>query len=269
MARADRDPRAATERACARCHTTAGFLARTAPEFAAIDRRAPREVGPVGVGCAACHAVHEHGGHTRAPGLALLRTVPRPELLGDAAVPPPAETSGVCLGCHTPEVAEGAPSASAAALWLGRGGLEPSTGAALSGPAPHGALAGGCVGCHQAGPAVERGGGHAFVAGTAACARCHAQPPPADDLASRARALWSTWLASAGPGAAGGAGPPHARAARLDRATPLGRAAWDVALGLEDPAGAAHNAPYARQLLAAAERAFNGRVAPGDQGGRE
>jgi hypothetical protein len=43
----------------------------------------------------------------------------------------------------------------------------------------------------------------------------------------------------------------------LDRATPLGRAAWDVALVLEDPAAAAHNAPYARLLLAAAERALN------------
>jgi hypothetical protein len=258
MARADRDPRAGTDRACARCHTTWGFLAGQAMETD-VDRRPPVElaadVGPLGVGCAACHAVHEHGG--RSTGLALLRAVPRPALLAGAPVPAPVEKSGVCLACHAPAVSDGAPPASAAALWLARGGLDPATGAPLSGPTPHAALAGGCVGCHQSGPAVERGAGHAFVAGSGACARCHAKPLPADDLPARARALWSTWLARAGQGAAGD-GPPHARAARLDRATPLGRAAWDVALVLEDPAAAAHNAPYARLLLSAAERAFNG-----------
>ena len=279
MARADQDPRAATDRACARCHTTWGFLARTTADAASIDRRPSTDVGPVGVTCAACHAVHEHGSGARvgATNSALLRAVPRPALLAGAPVPAPAEKSQVCLGCHTPDVTDGAPAASAAALWLGRGGLDPATGAALTGPTPHASLAGGCVGCHQSGPAVERGAGHAFVAGAGSCARCHAKTPSADDVVARARALWSVWRARVGGGAAGGApggasddlGPPHAHAARLDRATALGRAAWDVSLVLEDPAAAAHNAPYARLLLAAAERAFNGAGAPGNGGGHE
>jgi hypothetical protein len=266
MARADRDPRAATDRACARCHTTWGFLAQASTAAASVDRRPPAGVGALGVTCAACHAVHDHAAGARplGAGRPLLRAVPRRALLADAAVPAPAEKSEVCLACHAPEAADGAPPASAAALWLARGGLDPSTGAALAGPAPHAALAGGCVGCHQGGPAVERGAGHGFVAGTGACARCHPKPLAPDDLPARARSLWAALRAGAAPDEAG---PPHARAARLDRATPLGRAAWDVALVLEDPAAAAHNAPYARMLLAAAEKALNGSGAAGAPGG--
>jgi len=116
--------------------------------------------------------------------------------------------------------------ASAAALWLGRGGLDPATGAALPGPTPHASLGGGCVACHQAGPtALERGAGHAFVADRASCARCHATALPIDDLAVRARMLWTAWRTRAGQPAASGSDPPHAAATRLDRATPLGRAA--------------------------------------------
>ena len=271
MARSDRDARAGTERACARCHTTWGFLAHDGAEAARVDRRPPADVGPVGVTCAACHAVHEHGAK-HAPALALLREVPRPAVLADAIVPAPVEKSQVCLGCHAPDAADGAPAASAAALWLGRGGLDPATGATLSGPTPHVSLAGGCVGCHASGPAeLERGACHAVVAGRAACARCHAKAFPADELAGRARTLWTTWRARVGdasPPVLGDA-PPHPRGARLDRGTPLGRAAWDVALVLEDPAAAAHNAPYARLLLAAAERAFNEGGAAVGKGGRK
>jgi hypothetical protein len=249
MARADRDARASTDETCARCHTTWGFLAHASPEAARVDRRPPAEVGPVGITCAACHAVHAHA----TPTPALLRAVPRPALLVGATLPAPVDGSAVCLACHTPAPTDDAPAASAAALWLGRGGLDPITGAALAGPTPHASIAGGCVGCHDAGPRdVARGASHAFVAGTASCARCHAKALPADELRADARALWTAL--GKGPSAA----PPHARAARLDRATPLGRAAWDVSLVLEDPAAAAHNAPYARQLLAAAERALNG-----------
>ena len=275
MARADRDARAGADRACARCHTTWGFLANASAEAARIDRRPPVEVGPVGVTCAACHAVHDHV-IGRAPALALLRRVARPALLAGAVVPAPAEKTQICLACHTPDAADGAPTASAAALWLGRGGLDPATGAPLAGPTPHASLAGGCVGCHQSGPVdVERGGGHGFVAGRASCARCHAKPFPDDDLRARARALWTAWRARSGaaPDDAAapddGAAPPHALGLRLDRATPLGRAAWDVSLVLEDPAVAAHNAPYARLLLAAAERAFNGDGAAAGKGGRK
>ena len=135
MARADHDARAATDRACARCHTTWGFLAHATADAASIDRRPPAnvaaDVGPVGVTCAACHAVHEHGAH--ATGLALLRTVRRPALLAGAVVPAPAEKSRICLACHTPDPSDDAPAASAAALWLGRGGLEPGDGRAAHG----------------------------------------------------------------------------------------------------------------------------------------
>jgi hypothetical protein len=258
MARADRDPRAAREPACARCHTTWGFLA--AARGADVDRRPPAEVGAVGLTCAACHAVHEPASTGRTP--RLLRAAPVPAVLAGAALPPGADRSLVCLGCHAPEPGEGAPSASAAALWAGRGGLDPATGSALEAPAVHGAVAGGCVGCHQSGReglALERGAGHAFVATRAGCASCHAKGLPEEDLAARARALWEALPPSVRGGGAGAA-PLHARAPRLDRGTPLGRAAWNVSLVLEDRAAAAHNAPYARQLLAAAEKALNGRA---------
>jgi hypothetical protein len=190
------------------------------------------------------------------PAPALLRATPLPALLANITLPPAAEKSRVCLGCHTPDATEKAPSASAAALWLGRGGLEPETGKALVGATPHAAVAGGCVGCHRAGPSsVEHGAGHAFAASPAACTPCHAQPLPANDLRARALALWAVWRARAGDAAKGRDGPPHAGGAPgLDRRTPLGRAAWDLSLVLEDPAAATHNGAYARVLLAAAER---------------
>ncbi|HSZ82942.1 MAG TPA: hypothetical protein VLA14_11700, partial [Polyangia bacterium] len=241
MARADRDARASTDETCARCHTTWGFLAQASPEAARVDRRPPAGVGPVGVTCAACHAVHEHGaGHAPGPTRALLRAAPRPALLVGATLPAPVDGSAICLGCHAPEPTDDAPAASAAALWLGRGGLDPRTGAALAGPTPHASIVGGCVGCHDAGPRdVARGAGHAFVAGTTTCARCHDRAFPADALRADARALWSALRARTGAAPDAGGAPPHARAARLDRATPLGRAAWDVSLVLEDPAAAA------------------------------
>jgi hypothetical protein len=246
MSRADRDART-TQGACARCHTTWGFLARA-------ERRPPVEVGTVGITCAACHAPHAPGAGARAP--SLLRAPPSPTLLAAAALSDSARASAVCLPCHTPEAGEASPSASAAALWLGRGGLEPSTGAPLEGPRPHGAVARGCVGCHRTGPPeLQRGAAHAFAARREDCASCHAGGVPPDDVRARARAAWQ--LARARLGGDADAGPRHANGQRLDLATPLGRAAWDVALVLEDPAAAAHNAPYARLLLSAAEKTFN------------
>jgi hypothetical protein len=222
-----------------------------------IDRRRPPvEVGGVGITCAACHAVHDPASTGRTP--RLLRATPVPAVLAGATLP---ERSRVCLGCHAPEPTDAAPFASAAALWAGRGGLDPATGRALEAAAVHGAVAGGCVGCHQSGgDGLERGAGHAFVATRAGCAACHPKGLPQEDLGARARALWAGLPAHV-RGEGEGAGPPHARAAvRLDRGTPLGRAAWNVSLVLEDRAAAAHNAPYARQLLDAAERALNGRA---------
>jgi hypothetical protein len=262
MSRADRDPRARVG-GCARCHTTWGALASAGGELPVVDRRPPPDSLP-GITCAACHAPHER--NARPAGWpALLRAVPRPALLAEAALAPSATKSAVCLGCHTPAAGEPV-TASAAPLWLGRGGLEPTTGAPLVGPAPHAAIEGGCVGCHRGGPAeLERGAAHAFVARREDCRACHAGGVPADDLRARARAAWEVVRARLGATPDEGA-PPHAGGRRLDLSTPLGRAGWDVSLVLEDPAAAAHNAPYARLLLSAAEKTFNRPGAPMNPG---
>ena len=128
MARADQDRARAQRRACARCHTTCGFPgggrdARRAP----VDRRAPDGVGPVGITCSACHAVHDP---KRPRGAARL-------LRADAGAGAARGRArqNVCLPCHTPDADDARPSASAAAIWLGRGGLDPATGAPLTGGA--------------------------------------------------------------------------------------------------------------------------------------
>ena len=63
MAHADHDARARNDRACARCHTTWGFLETIDRSPGERDRRAdrspPPHAGPVGITCAACHAVHD------------------------------------------------------------------------------------------------------------------------------------------------------------------------------------------------------------------
>lgn len=240
MARADADPRVTASDACARCHTTWGFLGRP-------DRRPPPGTEPAGIACAACHSVHPPSA-SAAPAAgrceeALARKPDVPALLADA-FGATAEKSRVCLSCHAPTAGEGSPSATASAIWLGRGGLDPRTGAAITGAAPDGALPGGCLGCHGGGPeGLERGSGHGFRA---------TRSKVADrTIATRARALFDRIVAAriAKPDA----GPPHASAPRFDLGTPEGRAAWDVALVLEDPAADVHNAGYARALLDAAE----------------
>ncbi|MES1165819.1 MAG: hypothetical protein ABUR63_08680 [Verrucomicrobiota bacterium] len=274
MARADRDPRATTDRVCVRCHTTWGFLASLSDDK--VDRRPPSDddapTNAGGISCAACHAAHDHArpasGAGTIPVAALLRTPVPPPMLGGAAGIP--EKSRVCLACHAPDQSDAAPSASAAALWLGRGGIDPTTGTALNGPAPHARVAGGCVGCHRGGPAdLARGAGHAFLAGAKICGSCHARDLPADDLRARAARLWAKYQdtrAAPAPGQA--VRPPHADAAPDNRrppdahrapripSTPTERALWNLALVIEDPAAQAHNLPYARALLAAAERAL-------------
>ena len=255
MARADRDPRASSERACARCHTTWGFLD---PTGAHGDRRPPDGVGPVGITCAACHAVHEH--ETGGPPGALLRAPAAPALLKDA---PPTSRF-----VHLPRLSHARPGR-AAPFGIGRGGvaraggIDPASGQPMVGAAPHAAVPGGCIGCHLQGPgAVARGAGHAFVASRSSCIPCHAQPFPPSDVKERAQRLWAAWRRAARAPAPGPA-PAHASDVRLDRATPLGRAGWDVLLVLEDRAAAAHNARYARALLAAAAPT----IAAADPGG--
>jgi hypothetical protein len=275
MARADHDSRT-RDAPCARCHTTWGFLDRP-------KAKPPDPAGGAGIGCAACHAVHDaqattggaHGVAPHANGAhSLLRAEPLPELLSE--LPASASASRVCLPCHTASPSEAVPAASEALLWAGRGGLD-EHGAPLSANAPHVATPGGCLGCHRTSSAdVEHGRSHGFGADTAACGACHAEKRPSPDVAKRAAALWARLgraISASGPlhaarrGAATSVNSPlhadPAAAARLfERGasnTPLGAAAWDVALVLEDRGAAVHGGSYANQLLDTAERILNER----------
>jgi len=243
MSRADADARTRRDPSCARCHTTWGALARP-------ERAAPLDAPAFGIGCAACHDVHPHGAGQKAVGPALLRDLPLPEAF--AGVEAAHGPSRVCVGCHAP--AGEALSASAAALWAGRGGVEPETGAALERSAPHARDARGCVGCHDAGPSdLALGGGHAFHAAAAACGGCHDRPLPRDAaLAQRAERLFGA-LAPARARNRAASDPPHVVAA--DGALPpeRARALRDVLLVLEDPAADVHNPAYAKLLLDRAE----------------
>jgi hypothetical protein len=264
MAIADADPRTRSPGACARCHTTSGFLAslRGEPD----TRETPAGIPPTGIACAACHAPHQpHDGKASA---GLVREVRAPAWLDGIAVP---ASSAVCVPCHSPATPDPTlpPSASAASIWAGRGGLDPQTGGALSTAAVHAGVGGGCNGCHNGGPAaLERGKGHAFTA-TASCDPCHGGTRPDvaaldRSLRDEAAALLAKVVAGSGPrpamahGAQEG-GPRHAGEGRLPD-DPRGRAAYDALLVLEDPAAGAHNAPFARALLAAARAAIGDRA---------
>jgi hypothetical protein len=291
MARADADPMARSQAECARCHTTSGFLASL--EGKPDNRRAPPDTGPIGIACAACHAPHDIRGRGPATtpqprsylaagtlGRPLLRSVSAPAwapegvaerrpMTGDAAdLRADDDPSAVCLACHGPAQRDAtrAPAASAAALWAGKGGVDPETARPVPGQAVHGDDRG-CLGCHDGGPpGLERGASHGFHASTSACTQCHSDgafDPASVDAATHdeAKAL----LEGLGrQGAFGTASMPseiHHRSALSLPDNPLGRAAYDVLLVLEDPAAASHNQPYARTLLEAARRTLDRRAA--------
>ncbi len=145
MAQSDRDPIAAGDPACQRCHTTAGFL-RTLSSARRED--APREAGPIGIACAACHAPHA------AHGASLVREVAVDAPF--AALPP---KDRICVPCH---------ESGAAAVWAGRSGAT----------SPHASV--GCTGCHMTARAgdADRGSAHAFRVDYAACRACHTRGLP-------------------------------------------------------------------------------------------
>jgi hypothetical protein len=240
MARSDADPRAANDVACTGCHTTWGFL-ETFGQGAEPrrSRKPPVGTGPNGIACAACHAVHEHGRMAPTPGL--LRSPPLPPILASAA---PSTGPAVCLPCHTPDARGARPFASAASIWLGRGGLDPRTGAALDGRAPHGTIAGGCTGCHRESSAgdLQRGRSHGFTAPADGCRACHGDARADESLQTAARRLWRALFGR-------DVRPDHAAGQLVDRGTPRGRAAWNLLLVLEDRGAGAHNPTYARRLL--------------------
>ena len=157
------------------------------------------------------------------------------------------------------------PSASAAALWAGRSGVDPDSGDEIVGAAPHVSPVIGCVTCHASGPTeVQRGASHRFAA--SACGSCHGdQRKMSGDIAERAAMLWSRLSREPLPERAGQSArraatanetvrPPHAKGEFRARDERLARAAYDVLLVLEDRGAAAHNPAYATKLLDAAER---------------
>ena len=223
MARADAGPETRT-RACARCHSTAGFLVSLG-EKAAEQWAPPDHEPPMGITCAACHAVH--GAHEGA----LVRDVKIPASLKPLAESLPA-TSRVCLPCHTPDPTQ---SASQAAIWLG------------GGKSPHGGLGKGCLACHAGGAPRERGGSHSFAVDWARCEPCH-EGVDVRALTQKAKAeLDARKTAVAARLGVNTKGPhPHFDG---DDNTPRGRALHDLQLVLGDPSAAAHNAAYARTLL--------------------
>ncbi|HMI85594.1 MAG TPA: hypothetical protein VK550_15965 [Polyangiaceae bacterium] len=264
MARADQDPAARSERACTPCHTTWGHLRDIdlhATRDEAPTRVPPAGVGAIGISCPACHAVHDPSLPAE-PERSLLRT----PHLGPMFEGVPREAlarSGTCIPCHAPRDSARLAQASAAAIWAGRGGVDPETGAPLIGAAPHLAVEGGCVGCHRAGPdGIEHGTNHGFRADRRQCTSCHADAARdagwADERArieKDARSLWDSLLAR-GPLAraqrepAEPSRPPHATITlRRDADSARARAAYDLSLLLEDRGFLAHNLPYARMLL--------------------
>ncbi|MEB2312305.1 MAG: hypothetical protein OZ928_10680 [Polyangiaceae bacterium] len=242
MARSDADPRTRSGE-CARCHTTAGFLAAQGAYRA--DPAPPADTS-FGIACAACHAPHaEHSGS------ALLREPPLPAGFPDGATEG-ARASRVCLACHASPRDEAEPRASAGNLLYEIGPLSPEA------RPPH-ALPGGCIACHGRSPAGTStlGEGHDFAARPAACLGCHAGgAPPAPALADRARALLDR--AGARPHTSPERAP--ARALRVRAASEGARRRVLAALLMvaEDPAAGIHNPRYGSRLLDWAERELDG-----------
>jgi hypothetical protein len=227
---------------CAGCHTTVGFLA--ALGVCAFASAPPSE----GVGCAACHAPHD-----ASSGPHLLRAVTLPPEYADT----PAEAR-LCVRCHAPDAAGN--GTSQAALWRGTGAVSVSTGQPIPRGGAHLGIAKGCIGCHSAGPTVERGAGHAFRVDRAGCLTgCHAdhqleeRSSAGATIRERARTLWRRL---------GGqhAGRPHVElAAGLppeDHDETRRRALSNLRLLLDDPAAAYHDAIYARRILDDVERSL-------------
>jgi Cytochrome c554 and c-prime len=251
MARSDRNERARTDAACVNCHT--GW----AP--VSMASRPPAHVEAFGIGCATCHDVHPEGGATAG----LLRVFPLPAMLQDVPAAMPGKST-VCLSCHTPiPQPNQLPQATAASIWLGRGGIDPVSGGPIESVSPHENVPGGCVGCHSGGGG--RGGNHSFAVPGTACTGCHAIAPSRRAVADRARVLWDRIAAAAQLAPRSEAAPVHASmiasggSPTLDRSTPIGRAGWNVLLVLEDPAADRHNGLYAERLLQSAETVLDGR----------
>lgn len=263
MARSDADSDARHQPACARCHTTGGFL-----DALGVRKRADasRDVDDavVGIACSACHAVHgaELGGG------GLVREVASPASLGQPALS--ASTSTLCANCHAPTESEVSPAASSAALWRGSVVLPARLGGlVLRSAAPHANVPDGCVGCHGGRAASEANSDldHSFRVDPATCKTCHAGTIEVaqgnTELAVRARSLLLRIQRSCRAAEELSdldASPLHMQRAEsgCKDADPRAQAFFAAALVLEDRAAFVHNAPFARSLLTQAEALLQG-----------
>jgi hypothetical protein len=242
MARADRDAEARHTPACARCHTTGGFL-----DHAGVRRRDDLSHDPddavVGIACAACHA--PHGAHE---GEALVRQVDE-----NADLAPGTAARSVCGACHSPGAEDRIPSASSAPIVAGRIHLPDALGGGEErGAAPHAALPGGCTACHGASGDGSTAVDHRFQVDTAVCAKCHSAgvQTAGDGVVQRARALLDAVgkrcrvegdVAHAHPDALATCGLSRDEARRL----------YLTALVAGDGGAAVHNPAFAERLLSA------------------
>ena len=257
MSRSERSLGNRHDRACSGCHTTWGFLAATSE--GSSELRKPPVERAMGITCAACHAVHQEPAEH-----ALLRQVALPDVARHLDASQIA-SSRICLGCHAPngtgaENQPAWPMASASALWLGRGGFA-ADGGPLNGSAVHATTVEGCLECHQsAQERYERGESHGFRADSRACNRCHDRMPARGNPLARARTLldallkrsqadWTAVLRNEQRQGTNATQPAHARPGRLNLKDPLGRAAYNLLLVLEDPAADVHNPEYTELLL--------------------
>jgi hypothetical protein len=167
-------------------------------------------------------------------------------------------SSALCSACHSPLADQPVPSASSAALWLGRLDLPEALGGDLRATrAVHAALPGGCMGCHGRRASTPRKLDHSFKVDRALCAECHADAAQAGwdakkrALTARSRALQEALARACGFETHAQAGvPAHAgRAPRACRSPALARADYLLQLVVEDGAAFEHNELFATELL--------------------
>lgn len=255
MARSDAGERTRTNAACARCHTTGGFL-----DAIGVRKRADRSRDPddtvVGISCAACHAAHGPRFDR-----ALMRRAP------PAATPARAwnsPTSTLCAQCHTPTPDALVPEASSAALFSGSVTFPVHAGGdVVEGPAPHASTTEGCMACHGARhgePKLD----HSFAVQPDTCQSCHPQGTPRDaDAALHEQALALLRMISNACRAP--INEPNTPLHALSAEDPcrhrpnLARARYAALLVAEDAAAATHNRPFGLQLLELARQALNAR----------
>ncbi len=241
MARADAHERVRDDAACARCHTTAGFVGRPIPEGT------DAALGPVGIACAACHAPHADRDATL--GSALLRKPELPVFLRGVESTLAEAPSRVCVACHAPADDSDVPTASAVALVSGRGAIA-RDGSSLELDAPHAALERGCLACHgtRTDPSLERGASHSFAVDPSVCASCH------EDHADRGPEILARAEALAARIAERGVSRPTREGG--DPGVPtstLSIARWDVGLVLLDRGAFIHAGATATAILDEAE----------------